>query len=71
MRHIRLLQAHLRLGLMVTGINLLAQAQIHLIHRAINGFARYARGRPRPRVAITFRWTSDVPPRIVAGTIAT
>ncbi len=26
-------------------------------------------GRPRPRVAMTFRWTSLVPPRIVAGTM--
>ena len=30
----------------------------------------YPRGRPRPRVAMTLRWTSLVPPRIVAGTMA-
>jgi len=32
---------------------------------------RYPRGSPRPRVAITLRCTSEVPPRIVAGTART
>ncbi|HML98249.1 MAG TPA: hypothetical protein PKD75_07195 [Tepidiformaceae bacterium] len=29
----------------------------------------HARGNPRPRVAMTLRWTSEVPPRMVAGTM--
>jgi hypothetical protein len=32
---------------------------------------RYPRGRPRPRLAMMLRCTSEVPPRIVAGTIPT
>lgn len=45
-----------------------------MAHAAIVGLLTncgltYPRGNPSPRVAMLFRWTSDVPPAIVKGIV--